>query len=230
MSNRLLLFIALWLPFKVLGQQRDSLGLDTIRLSKRVVSSDLSDSTLLKDDKKVTIDSLHKKNFLARRVEKVQGWSKPKKAAMLSFILPGAGQIYNKNGLWWRLPLCYGAYGFTIYRHIQARNNYFFLKTIYEMRAKNETLPIGEKLYGTTVSAGYATVNLQALFTEKQRFREPYERSFILLGVAHIFCIADAFVNAHLKSFDIDDGISLKVQPHFDWASQKPFLGLALQF
>lgn len=196
---------------------------------KPSISADSSIS-IIKDDKKTLNDSLKKKIFLTNRLDKTKSWSRPKKAAMLSLVLPGAGQIFNKKGVWWRLPLCYGAYGYTIYYHIQARNNYFFLKTIYEMRAKNETLPVGEKLYGRTVSSGYQNVSLQALFNDKRKFQEPYERSYIWLGAAHLFCVADAFVSAHLIAFDIDENISLKVQPKYDWNSQKPMLGLALRF
>lgn len=209
------------------AQTIDSLLLDK---TKSLISKDSTNNSIVKDDKKEPIDSLKTKKFLANRVDKIKGWSKPKKAAMLSLVLPGAGQIYNRKGLWWRLPLCYGAYGYTIYHHIQVRNNYFFLKTIYEMKAKNEALPIGEKLYGRTVAEGYQTVSLQALFTEKRKYQEPYERSYIWLGAAHLFCVADAFVSAHLNAFDIDENISLKVQPKYDWTSQKPMLSLALRF
>lgn len=209
------------------SQSNDSLLL----LNKQKLSPTKDSSTpFTLDDKKESLDSLKKQNFLNNRINKVKGWSKPKKAAMLSLVLPGAGQIYNKKGAWWRLPLCYGAYGYTIYYHIQARNNYFFIKTIYEMRAKNEILPVGEKLYGRTVASAYQNVSLQALFNDKRKYQEPYERSYIWLGAAHLFCVADAFVSAHLNAFDINEDISLKVQPKYDWNTQKPMLGLALRF
>ena len=32
----------------------------------------------------------------------------PRKAVMRSLYFPGLGQIYNRHGLWWRLPAIYG--------------------------------------------------------------------------------------------------------------------------
>lgn len=207
------------------AQQKDSIHntLDNIKvvskdtLRQAVITSKDSINTIKTDTSKKSI----------RIFRKVNQWSSPKKAAMLSLVLPGAGQIYNKQGLWWRLPLVYGAYAGTIYTHFFYRKEYFYFKKIYELRVNKQPLP--EKLYNRTVPAGYANVDVSALFRQKNYYRNFYERSFIWMGLAHIYGIADAYVTAHLKSFDMTDDISMKIKPKFDFATQRPMIGIAFQ-
>ena len=37
----------------------------------------------------------------------------PKKAMLLSTVLPGAGQVYNKK--WWKVPIIYAGIGVSVY-------------------------------------------------------------------------------------------------------------------
>lgn len=217
--------------FSAFAQKKDSLFIEKKKpsfVAKDTLSTNTKDSVFVQND------SLGNKKFFAKRVEKIGKWSKPKKAAMLSLVLPGAGQIYNKKGVWWRLPLCYGAYSAAIITHVGLRKNYFFYKDIYDWRVNElNKIPQGEfptKLYGEKVSIAFKTLSLSDIYNQKNRQRNPYERSFIWLGAAHLYCVADAFVTAHLTAFDISDDLSLKIQPKYDWASQKPMLGIALQF
>ncbi|MGI9159904.1 MAG: DUF5683 domain-containing protein, partial [Saprospiraceae bacterium] len=54
---------------------------------------------------------------LPQVVERKNAWNhfwadqypNPRKAILLSFVLPGAGQAYNKK--WWKIPIVYGALG-----------------------------------------------------------------------------------------------------------------------
>ena len=156
-----------------------------------------------------------------------QRWNAPKKAALLSAVVPGAGQIYNKKGVWWKLPLYYGAYGYSVYNHLQARRIYFFYKDIYELRVKNQPLPA--TLYRYKVPESYNTTDVSAFFRQKNNYRNGYERSFLWMGAAHLFAVADAFVTAHLKSFDVSDNLSMLVKPTMNPISMCPGLGVCFQ-
>lgn len=49
----------------------------------------------------------------------------PKKATIMSAILPGAGQIYNKK--WWKVPILYGGFavaGYFLYDNLEHINLY----------------------------------------------------------------------------------------------------------
>ena len=45
----------------------------------------------------------------------------PGKAALYSFVLPGAGQLYNKR--WWKAPLVWAGEGFAVYNLINNINS-----------------------------------------------------------------------------------------------------------
>ncbi|MFZ4542943.1 MAG: DUF5683 domain-containing protein [Saprospiraceae bacterium] len=200
------------------AQQRDSLDVGAVIKVKSQSNDTIPLQT--KVGEQVRVDTGKAKGVLGR----FQKMSTPKKAALLATFLPGAGQIYNKNGVWWKLPLSYGAYGFAIYTHIQARRAYFFYKDIYELRVKN--LPLPAKLYTYDVPESYKTTDISAFYRQKNNFRNNYERSFIWLGAAHLFAIADAFVTAHLKSFDVGDNLSMCIKPKFDPLNQSPMLSV----
>jgi TM2 domain-containing membrane protein YozV len=136
----------------------------------------------------------------------------PRKAALFSLILPGAGQIYNKTGVWWKLPLCYAAYGSTIFLIQKNQRNY---KKYYNIYANyiNDTKYVNPD----KISREVADKN-------RQISRKNLEYSWVALFGAHLFCVSDAFVTAHLNQFDIDDNLNLKVST----ASES--LGIKLKF
>jgi hypothetical protein len=203
------------------AQKIDSTRVQSIGEKRQVIDSlDIVE----KKDANKSKDSLKNKSFFARQSSKINNWSSPKKAALLSAVLPGSGQIYNKKGLWWRLPLCYGAYGAAIYTHITVRKRYFFYKDIYDFKVINPSKPY------IIDDINYQNVDLDKIYRARNSARDNYERSFLWLGGAYIYCVADAFVTAHLNAFDINDDLSLKIKPSFDWVAQKPMLGIALQF
>jgi TM2 domain-containing membrane protein YozV len=123
----------------------------------------------------------------------------PKKAALFSLILPGTGQIYNKTGLWWKLPLCYAAYGSTIYLVQKNQRNY---KKYYNIYANY----INDKNY---VNPDKITKDIAD--KNRQISRKNLEYSWVAVFGAHLFCVSDAFVTAHLNQFDIDDNLNLKI-------------------
>jgi hypothetical protein len=228
MKKTIHLFWLLFFGFSAFAQKKDSTFLS---IGKK---AQLVDTLLLtqKDSVGMKKDTLKKKNFFAARAESFSKWSPPKKAALMSFVLPGSGQIYNKKGIWWRLPLCYGAYGTTIYLHAGLRKKYFFYRDAYSFKVANPSkkLPTSITNRSPNKNIDFNLVDLEKIYRQRNTNRDTYERSFIWLGAAHLYCVADAFVTAHLNAFDISDDLSLKVQPKFDWLSQKPMLGLTLGF
>lgn len=228
MKKTIHLFWLLLFAISAFAQKADSTLLYPWKIRQPVDSVSLTQ----KDSLKIQKDTLKKKNFFATRVENFSKWSPPRKAALMSFVLPGSGQIYNKKGLWWRLPLCYGAYGTTIYLHAGLRKKYFFYRDAYSFKLANPSakLPTSITNRSPNKNIDFNFVGLDQIYRQRNTNRDTYERSFIWLGAAHLYCVADAFVTAHLNAFDISDDLSLKVQPKFDWLSQKPMLGLSLVF
>lgn len=125
----------------------------------------------------------------------------PRKAMLMSAILPGAGQIYNKKGWAWRLPLCYGAYAATIYNFSTSRKNYRYYYDIV-------------KNYNTDKTYSNSKVSKPLAQTNLLKTRQRMEYAVLGMAIAHVYCIADAFVTAHLNQFDMDDNINLSVSPN----------------
>lgn len=136
----------------------------------------------------------HKSKFLD-----ISKWSSPKKASILSAVLPGAGQIYNKK--YWKVPIIYGLGGFLVYNTIQQNNNYQYFK--------KELLNV---LNGGISKEGYSANQLTLLKNQSKKWRDLSIAGVVLV---YILNIIDANVDAHLKTFDVSDDLSLNISPNF---------------
>jgi hypothetical protein len=132
-------------------------------------------------------------------------------ARIRSMVFPGWGQIYNKHGLYWRLPLLYGGLYFAIKNLISNGGDYNDFLKESEWRANgrqgNEPLPY----YGGT----YIT-NLpdQSIYDYKDQLRR--NRDLTIFGLVAIWGVnvIDAYVEAKfIHSYTMDNNLSFKVTP-----------------
>ncbi|MCB9081362.1 MAG: hypothetical protein H6555_06585 [Lewinellaceae bacterium] len=125
----------------------------------------------------------------------------PKRAAYYSLVLPGAGQVYN--GHWWKVPFVYGALGGVAYSVHYNQSRYRRLKTALELQLQG--LP--HEFTGQIDSP-----------TTLRSLRDQYDKntqlSYIGTVVVYAIIAVEAFVDAHLQNFDIDDDLSLRLQPN----------------
>jgi len=139
-----------------------------------------------------------KDRFLYRVFNK--DYPNPKTAMLLSFALPGTGQIYNKR--WWKVPLVYGGMGWSIFSIVRNTNQFFRFRDIYIQALAGEP----HEFSGTRLD------NVSGL----ERIRDGFDRNRQLSFVAAILVYgiqgAEAFVDAHLKTFDVSDDLSLRVK------------------
>jgi hypothetical protein len=159
-----------------------------------------------------------------RRTAKLFGlkMTKPSKAGLLSALLPGAGQIYNRR--WWKLPLVYGAVGGTLYGELfyQRRYKIFIQARDNRISGLPDNNSITQGLQGNTIDRG---INL---------YRRQRDVFIAYVALAHAAQILDAVVDAHLKDFDISDDLSLRWEPtlmHIPTAAvATPGIGVTLTF
>lgn len=130
----------------------------------------------------------------------------PRRALILSAILPGAGQAYNKK--YWKIPLIYigaGIFGYLIqdnYRKYIIFRDAFIAKQRYNVYTLEKYLP--------QYPEGGALDDLDAMRRNRDQFRRYFELNIILSGVLYALNIVDANVDAHLKGFRlIKDGLTL---------------------
>ena len=130
--------------------------------------------------------------------QKIQKDKSPKKAAIYSAVIPGAGQIYTKK--YWKVPIIYGGLVTSAY-FINDNNNQY-----KEYRdAALLSYETGEDQLGYTYSE---------LITLKDHYKRNREISYFSFVGVYILNIIDASVNAHLFHFDVSDDISLNIRPY----------------
>lgn len=137
----------------------------------------------------------------------------PYKATWLAVVIPGAGQIYNRK--YWKLPIVYGGFMGCLYAYNWNNQMYSDYRQAFLdiMDADPNT-----KSYESFFPSGYDFQNneeyMKNLFKKrKDRYRRWRDLSvFACVGV-YLVSIVDAYVDAHLSSFDISDEINLSIQP-----------------
>ena len=139
----------------------------------------------------------------------------PKRAALYSTILPGAGQVYTKK--YWKVPIIYAGLITSAYYINESNDFYQLYKSTYLNRINGITT---DKFQGT-----YSDSDLKTLTDHYRRNREV---SALLFTLAYVLNIVDASVNAHLFDYDVSDDLSLHIQPMY--FSKENATGLSLSF
>lgn len=159
----------------------------------------------------VGIDSSSAKKF---KLFGANDYPNPTKALIFSALVPGGGQIYNKD--WWKLPFVYGGFGFMVYLVDFNSTQYLSLRRQYKRSLRD--LPYSSDLPGTTLK----TLRDQA---DKNR-----QLSYIGIFGMYVFSAAEAFVDSHLKSFNVDDDISFRLKPALETSPiSGPVLGVGIR-
>ena len=133
----------------------------------------------------------------------------PNKAALMSAILPGAGQYYNKK--YWKAPIPIIGLGVSASLLILYHNE----TGEYGKAAKNATN--GQSYLNNPNFHGYNLRNLSAtqLSTLQDDARRYMYMNIAVCSGIYALNIIDAYVDAHLKEFDIDDKLSITIKPLF---------------
>lgn len=157
-------------------------------------------------------------------------WKKPYpnpvRAGIYALVIPGAGQIYNKR--YWKLPLVWGAVGGVIYAidyNTSQKNRFEIAYGQRILAERNSMEPFDEFAGIISSSSGIKRFRDQA---EKNR-----ELSYVGFVAVYALQALEAYVDAHLKNFDISDDLSLSIGPMWDSPmaqSLGPGLSLTLRF
>jgi hypothetical protein len=156
----------------------------------------------------------------------------PRGALWRSAAVPGWGQVYNRQ--YYKLPFVYGglaALGYTIYTMNQSyglnqRGAIFARGQRLENQGEDIPPPISdwpsyEADYAEVVRrAGGSTDNLadlplspSQLRQQRDKFRRWRDLSIVGTGLFYALTLVDAYVSAHLLSFDVGGDLALNVRP-----------------
>ncbi|SFT97525.1 hypothetical protein SAMN04489724_3091 [Algoriphagus locisalis] len=139
----------------------------------------------------------------------------PKKATILSAILPGAGQVYN--GKSWKVPLIYGG----------------LITDIYFINFNNRRYQIFKQAlsdFDDELPTDFPSLNRDGLVRNVNYWRKNRDLCYLLLVGIYALNLIDANVDAHLSGFDVSDDIALKFEPHYErFSSNNNSVGLSVK-
>lgn len=141
----------------------------------------------------------------------------PKKSALYSAILPGAGQFYNRQ--YWKIPVIYLGIGVATYFLVDNSKQYQRYRRAYISRINN---PNFQDEFTGVRSVG----DLKIL---QDFYKKNLDMTVLFTTVGYMLQVMDALAFAHLRNFDISKNISLKMQPLL-LPNGGVGMGLALRF
>ena len=125
------------------------------------------------------------------------------KAGLLSAVLPGLGQAYNKH--YWKIPIVYAGFGGLAYGLYYTSSNFNGYRTAY--RQDEATTPVN-------YNASYNGVSDPGALKEyRDYFKKYLDISSIGIGAWYMLTIIDAVVDAHLMTWNMKDDISVSWRP-----------------
>lgn len=151
----------------------------------------------------------------------------PKTATRLALI-PGAGQLYNRD--YWKAPIVYLAFGGGLYTYYLNTVKYHdFLdayKSFYiwdkssadygkkkkELQSADAKVPVKVRNLLNT-SSEYVDATEDQIIRQKNYWRRNRGFAIIVTGLIYTLSIIEANVAAHLKTFDLSDDLTLNVSP-----------------
>jgi hypothetical protein len=129
----------------------------------------------------------------------------PKLATKRSAILPGWGQIYNKQT--WKVPIIYSALGITAYIFADNLKTYKDIQFAYNARFRAQA-PTLDSSGLSKIKPYLLPLSLDGLAINRKRFRQQVDYSVLFFVAFWGLNVVDATVFGHLKNFDVSDKIT----------------------
>ncbi len=151
----------------------------------------------------------------------------PSKAAFYSAVLPGLGQVYNKR--YWKVPIVYAVLGLGVYSYTYNGDLYDRFRTAFKRR---QTGFIDDEFYdinGDNEIGAAPDLDMDDLEKQQERFQKDRDLALVISIAMYALNIIDANVDAHLRQFNVDENLSMDIQPYFnlDPITNNPNYGLA---
>lgn len=126
----------------------------------------------------------------------------PKSVLFKSLMIPGWGQIENKQI--WKVPIIYGMFaGIGVYT-VYLNNNYKDYRAAFYNSNQGEN---NDFRFGPTPPR-LANINSSQLQSARNSFRNRRDFMFVVMGLAYGLNALDAYIFAHMRSFDVSDDLT----------------------
>lgn len=143
-------------------------------------------------------------------------WPNPNRAILFS-IIPGGGQIYNKK--LWKVPIVYAAVGIGVGVSYYNRSIYIRLRDALNLSRQGMEHEFSYLGWGTTT-----------LKIRRDTYNKYMQQAYLGTLVVYLLQATEAFVDAHLMTFDMDEDLSMQVLPKSDFIPflNQPTVGISL--
>lgn len=139
------------------------------------------------------------------------------KATWLSTALPGAGQYYNES--YWKMPILYAGLGACIYMAVDNHRAYRRYLNAFFIRIDSTA----------TVTDRYVGIYSERELIELQNIYRDWRDLAIIIGaLVWALNVVDAHVDAHLYDYNVNDDLTLKIEPNLFYVNNFPAVGLRL--
>lgn len=130
-----------------------------------------------------------------------------RRATIMSAVFPGLGQIYNRK--YWKAPIIYAGLGGFGYMLVTNQQQYDFYSANLRYSTSTDPATVAKN------TTGYST---DQLYTLKIQYRKYRDIGIIGCAIIYLVNIIDANVDAHLKTFDVSDNLSMRIKPFSNFA------------
>ena len=117
-------------------------------------------------------------------------------------MIPGWGQIYNRG--YWKLPIFYLGYA-------AAGGYIYYTHTLYRRTGTAYTLSLDTDPFND--DPNYARFDSEGIRNLRNDFRNQRDQAILIAIGWHLVQVAEAYVDAHLKDFDVSEDLSFRAFP-----------------
>ncbi len=142
----------------------------------------------------------------------------PRGALWRSLAVPGWGQWYNRQYI--KIPFVYAGFGALGTRIYLTHREYLLFKRAHlyargpELAEEGEENPYREyEEQFNEVTDRLGGERMSAMREQRDRFRRQRSIAVLGTGLFYALTVLDAYVSAHLLTFDVGDDLSLRVRP-----------------
>jgi hypothetical protein len=149
----------------------------------------------------------------------------PNSVLYKSMIIPGWGQIVNKQA--WKVPIVYATLGGLGYYSVYLTKKYHdYRAAFYNL---NPDTP-DDLRFGSTPSYIPESANLNEVRDLRNKFRNNRDLVYVGIVLAYGLNIIDAYVFAHMRSFDVSKDLSMRprIKPAVMAKSNMPGVTLSI--
>jgi hypothetical protein len=126
----------------------------------------------------------------------------PKRAGLYSALVPGFGQLYNRQ--YWKMPIVYAAMGTTIYMAVKRNKEYQRYRKAYIARIAD-----GQN----SKDEFQGVLSTPAIKQYQDEAKQNMDMMIIFTVIGYAGQIMEAISGAHLRNFDISKDLSMQVSP-----------------